>query len=119
MVRTAEDTAKILIGLFNRQFDQDYGAPFRIGWPQLRSLVGVSRLTDTLLKDINSALSEFGQTLIPLNNSLLVAGEDDFDHYRMIPDKIVEELIPDGTADPFDDDEQELNTYDFQASSPQ
>jgi len=108
MARTAEKTAQILTKLYKQQFDQDSLAPFRISWPQLRSIMAVPRLDEALLSNINAALSEMGQTLVPLNNFLLIAREDDFEHYRAIPDRIVEKYIPDGSASFADDDDQEL-----------
>lgn len=108
MVRTAEETAKILTKLYDQQFDQDSLAPFRISWPQLRLIAAVPRLDEAVLSDINTALSERGQTLVPLNNSLLVAREDDFEHYRAIPDRIVESYLPDCNDTSTDDDDQEL-----------
>jgi hypothetical protein len=108
MARTAEKTAQILTKLYNQQFDQDSLAPFRISWPQLRLIMAVPRLDDGIISDINAALTEYGQTLVPLNNFLLMTREDDFEHYRAIPDRIVERYIP-NTSDSFaDDDDQEL-----------
>lgn len=64
MARTVQNTAKILTKLYNQQFDQDSLAPFRISWPQLRSIMAVPRLDEAFLSDINAALTEFGQTLV-------------------------------------------------------
>ncbi|BCS52634.1 hypothetical protein [Geobacter sp. SVR] len=108
MARTAEKTAQILTKLYNQQFDQDSLAPFRISWPQLRSIMAVPRLDEGVIGDINAALSECGQALVPLSNFLLMAREDDFEHYRMLPDRIVERFIPDIIDTFADDDDQEL-----------
>jgi len=107
MTRTAEETARILSKLFHLSFDQDYDEPYRLTWPQLRSLAAVPRLSDAFLKEINAELSEYGRTLIVLNNSLLIARENDLDHYRLVPDRILEEFLPDGIDDSADTDDQE------------
>lgn len=109
MARTAEETATILSELFNENFNQDYAEPFRITWPQLRALSGVSRLSDTYLKAINIALSENSEDfLIPLNNFLLVTRERDLEHYRSLPDRLLEQhLADDSETDESDDDDVE------------
>lgn len=103
MARNAEETATILSELFSKNFDQDYSEPYRITWPQLRSLAGVPRLTDTFLKEINTSLSENrGDLLLPLNNFLLVTRERDLEHFRSIPDRLLEQHLP-GAEDENDD----------------
>jgi len=110
MARTTGNTAQILTKLYEEQFDQDSFAPFRISWPQLRSIMAVPRLDEGIVGDINSALSECGQALVPMNNFLLIAREDDFEKFRAIPDRTVERYIPDSSASLADDDDQELET---------
>jgi hypothetical protein len=106
MARSAEETADILSKLFNQSFGQDYAEPYRITWPQLRSLAAIPRLNDSFLKGINEALSEFGQTLIILNNFLIIAREYDLDHYRILPDRILEEYLQDTVENDSDNDGQ-------------
>ncbi|MEI6703629.1 MAG: hypothetical protein WCL71_08850 [Deltaproteobacteria bacterium] len=114
MSRTAEETASILTELYDENFKNDYAEPFRITWPQLRSLAAVSRLVDTYLKDINTSLSEYGQSLIPFDEFFLVARERDLEHFRMVPDRLLEQHFPDGkenageSDDYSDDDDIEL-----------
>lgn len=107
MTRTAEETARILSKLFYLSFNQNCYEPFRLTWPQLRSLAAVPRLNDAFLKEINTELSEYGKTLIVLNDSLLIARENDLDHYRLVPDRILEEFLPDGIDDSADNDDQD------------
>ncbi|HCE66112.1 MAG: hypothetical protein A2X82_19755 [Geobacteraceae bacterium GWC2_55_20] len=109
MARTAEETATILSELFNENFEQDYSEPFRITWPQLRFLSGVPRLSDNYLKDINTELSKSsGDILIPLNNFLLVTRERDLEHFRLVPDRLLEQHLPDDTENTeIDDDDFE------------
>ena len=109
MARTAEETASILNELYDENFKNDYAEPFRITWPQLRSLAAVTRLVDTYLKDINTSLSECGQYLIGFDEFFLVARERDLEHFRMVPDRLLEQYLPDGedageSEDDSDDD---------------
>jgi len=109
MARTAGEAGKILLRFFGSHFGLDSLDPFTITWSQLRTLAGVPRLNDAFLKKINVVLSDEGLMLIPLNYSLLVARESDFDHYRRVPDRLLEEYIPDGSEDYGD---QELENDD-------
>jgi hypothetical protein len=81
MKRTAAETAHILSALYDETFGRDSFEPFRITWPQLRSLAAVRRLNDTFLKDVSEELSESERCLIPFNEFLLVTGQQDLSHY--------------------------------------
>jgi hypothetical protein len=109
MARTAAETATILSELFIENFNQDYSEPFRITWPQLRYLSGVTRLRDNYLKEVNASLLEnSGDNLIPLNNFLLVTRERDLEHFRMVPDRILEQHLPDDTEKSDDNDDDDI-----------
>lgn len=106
MARTAEETATILSELFNEHFHQDYSEPFRITWPQLRSLSGVPRLNDNYLKDINTEHAKYSEhILLPLNNFLLVTRERDLELFRPVPDRLLEQHLPDDTENTEIDDD--------------
>ncbi len=106
MAHSAEETATILSMLFNENFDQDYSEPYRITWPQLRSLAGVPCLTDKFLKEINTSLSENrGDLLLPLNNFLLVTRERDLEHFRTMPDRLLERHLPGAENEDGDSDD--------------
>lgn len=112
MTRTAAETAHILSALYDETFGRDSFEPFRITWPQLRSLAAVRRLNDNYLKDISEALAESERCLIPFNEFLLVTGQQDLSHYRMVPDRLLEKLLPDeapitNNASTLEDDEDE------------
>jgi hypothetical protein len=114
MAHTAAETATILSDLYDEDFAKDSYEPFRITWPQLRSLAAVPRLDDLFLKDINTTLSESGHSLIPLDDFFLVVREQDLAHYRTVPDRVLEQYLPDEKAasencedDDSDDDEIE------------
>ena len=114
MARTAAVTANILSDLYDETFGRDSFEPFRITWPQLRSLAAVPRLNDNYLNDISVALSETERTLIPFNEYLLVVSEQDFSHYRMVPDRLLEQYLPDarqadGKDIELDDDDYTIN----------
>ena len=112
MARTASETARILSEIFHLRFAQDFSEPFRMTWSQLRLLAGVPRLLDDFLKEIDSELSEHGNSLISMDNYLLIVGENDLDHYRMLPDKLLETYLPDGVEQNAHNDDQELEEDD-------
>lgn len=64
MARTADETASILSDLYDETFGRDSFEPFRITWPQLRTLAAVPRLNDNFLKEVSETLSETEHTLI-------------------------------------------------------
>ena len=101
-MRTAEETASILISLYDESFAGDNFSPFRINWPELRSLAGIARLTDEYLWELDQELKESGYFLFPLDNYVLVALESDFSHIRAVPPRIVEQYLP---GDEDDDDD--------------
>lgn len=111
MARTAYQTAKVLCKLSELNFGQGDDDPFRITWLQLRSLAAVPSLSDSFLKNINIALTEFGKTIVPMNNSLIIASEDDLDQYRLVPDRILEDFLP-GSGSYIDDVDTELDDED-------
>lgn len=98
MARTAAETASILSDLYEETFGRDSFEPFRITWPQLRSLAAVPRLDVSFLQEISEALSEADRTLIPLDDYLLVVLQQDLAHYRMVPDRLLEQYLPDSQA---------------------
>ena len=105
MARTAAETASILSDLYDVNFASDSFEPFRITWPQLRSLAAVPRLDDIYLKDINTTLSESGYSLIPFDDFFLVVREQDLAHYRMVPDRVLEQYLPDETVETEDSED--------------
>ncbi|MDR3500969.1 MAG: hypothetical protein P4L79_00105 [Legionella sp.] len=107
MARSAEETATVLSNLYEETFGHDTCEPFRITWPQLRSLVAVPRLREYYLKEVSEALSQVDRCLIPLNDFLFVAAESDLSHYRMVPDRLLEQYLPDPDDIELDDDEDE------------
>jgi len=93
MARTAAETANILSRLYHKKYEGLDFDPFRIAWPQLRSLAAVPCLEKSFLKEVSEVLAETDHCLIPFNNFLLVAKGDDLSHYRMVPDRIVEQYL--------------------------
>ncbi len=122
MERTVEETASILISLYDESFAGDSFKPFRMGWPELRSLAGVPKLTDELLWEIDLELKESGYFLFPLDNFVLVAQESDLSYIRPVPPRIVEQYLPDDDDDEFldlddDDDLEEEESLESLLSS--
>ena len=66
MARTEAEISNIFSDLYDENFGRDCSEPFRITWPQLRSLAVVPRLNNNLLKDISEALYETERALIRL-----------------------------------------------------
>lgn len=95
MARTAAETATILSDLYDENFANDSVEPFRISWPQLRSLAAVPRLDDSYLKEVNIALSESGPCLIPFDDFFLIARPQDVAHFRKVPGRVLEQYLPD------------------------
>lgn len=116
MARTAAATAKILSDLYDETFKNDSFEPFRITWPQLRSIAGVVRLDTRILREINNELNETGYFLALLDSFLLVARETDLSHIRAVPDRIVEKHVYDCTEDEDievdEDDDPEVTDYE-------
>ena len=120
MARTAEETASILIGLYDESFAGDSFRPFRINWPELRSLAGIARLTDEYLWEVDLELKESGYFLLPLDNFVLVALESDFSYIRAIPPRIVEQYLPDDDEDldlPGFDEDDDLDESEFRGTT--
>lgn len=98
MARSAEETASILTDLYNESFKSESYDAFRITWPQLRSMAGVPRLNNSFLQEISAVLAETNYCLVPFNDFLFVAEEQDLSPYRAVPDRIIEKFLPDVEA---------------------
>jgi len=121
MARTAVETARILSDLYDETFKQETCEPFRITWPQLRSIAGVASLDKHFLRRLNSELNESDYFLLPLDSSLLVTRESDLSHIRAVPDRIVEEYVYDANEDEDielddddDDDDDDIEVTDYE-----
>jgi hypothetical protein len=104
MAQTATETANNLSTLYEETFAGDFSEPFRITWPELRMMAGVSKLTETYITAISKALSEQDLFLLPFNNYFLVAREGDIRKYRRVPGRLLEQFMFDAeTARELDD----------------
>ena len=109
MARTAQETAKVLSDIYDESFANDSFEQFQIGWPELRSIAGVPKLTSSYLNQVNSHLCDQEMLLIVCDSFLLVARQQDLSHARTVPARLVEQYLPDSEND--DDlklDEDEL-----------
>ena len=95
MARTANKTASILSELYEETFSNDSYEPFRITWADLRGIAGVARLNSRYLNEIDQALNDTGHTLIKFDNFLMVTQESDMTHFRLVPPRVVEQLLYD------------------------
>lgn len=104
MARTASKTAKILSELYEETFKNDSYEPFSITWPQLRSIAGVAKLDDYYLRKVNDSLKDSSYVLVPMDEILLVAMDNDLSRFRAIPERIVETFVYDADEDEDDED---------------
>lgn len=96
MVLTATKTAGILSNLYLEQFGREFSEPFRITWPQLRTLTGATRgLSETYLQEIDEALleNENEYRLIPFNSYLVVMLDNELASFRKLPDRLLERCL--------------------------
>lgn len=93
MVHSATATALNLSKLYEENFAGDFEEPFRITWPELRMMAGLSKLTDIFIAEISADLSERNLFLLPFNNFFLVARERDIRKYRRVPGRLLEQFM--------------------------
>jgi hypothetical protein len=100
MARTADATSNILLQIYDEKFKGDSMESYRISWPQLRAIAGTPKLDGQYLSAVNETLLDDRYTLIPLDDLIVVAHESDFQSYRQVPDRIVENYIVAGIDAP-------------------
>ncbi|ACD93763.1 hypothetical protein [Trichlorobacter lovleyi] len=100
MARTAQETAQVLSEIYDESFANDSYEQFQLGWPELRSIAGVPKLTPSYLNQIGSHLRDMEMLLVVCDSFLLVARQQDLSHARSVPARLVEQHLPD-----FEDDE--------------
>ncbi len=105
MPHTAIETASILSLLYGKQFGGDFCEPFRVTWPQLRSLTGSLSLSEFYLKEIDETLLEEEYRLIPFNDFLVIMPDSQLETFRKIPDRLLESYI-------FEPEDIELGEYE-------
>lgn len=104
MARTAVETANTLSLMYDESFDGEEMEMFQIGWPELRALAGIPKLTADYLAEINMSLAESKYALIPFDDYLVVAMQSDFSRARKIPPRILEQNLPNADDFEIDDD---------------
>lgn len=109
MARTAQETANVLSDIYDESFANDSYEQFQVGWPELRSIAGVPKLTTTYLNQVDKHLREMEILLVVCDSFLLVARQQDLAHARSVPARLVEQYLPDAEDDEdLDIDEDEL-----------
>jgi len=110
MARTAQETAQVLSDIYDESFANDSFEQFQIGWPELRSIAGVPKLTSSYLNQLNKHLRDLEILLVECDSFLLVARQQDLSHARTVPARLVEQYLPDfEDDDDFEVDEDELD----------
>ena len=110
MARTAQETAQVLSDIYDESFANDSFEQFQIGWPELRSIAGVPKLTSSYLNQLNKHLLDLEMLLVVCDSFLLVARQQDLSHARTVPARLVEQYLPDfEDDDDFEVDEDDLD----------
>ena len=109
MARTAAETASVLSDIYDENFANDSFEQFQIGWPELRSLAGLPKLTTSYLNQVDQQLRESGMLLVICDSFILVAREQDLSHARSVPARLVENYLPDADDDDLELDEDEVD----------
>lgn len=109
MARSPKQTAAVLEELYPEQFGRDEHVSYRISWPELRGITGLPRLFLRYVSMVDKALRANGYVLVTFDNYFLIVGDQEFDHERMAPQRIVEPYIFD--ADDFDEDDELEETF--------
>lgn len=100
MARTAQETAQVLSDIYDESFANDSYEQFQLGWPEMRSIAGVPKLTPEFLHQVDRHLRDMEMLLVVCDSFLLVARQQDLFHARSVPARLVEQYLPD-----FEDDE--------------
>lgn len=114
MARSATETAVILSDFYGKQFGRESYEPFRITWPQLRTLTGAADgLSEKYLQAIDEELLENEYRLIPFNSYLVVMLDNELASLRRLPDRLLERCLVDlEDVDLEDEDEDEDEVLD-------
>lgn len=91
MARSATETARILMELYDERFGGTECMPYRMSWAELRDIAGVKRLTSDFLQEVNDTLHEDEYLLAIGSSSLVVALERDCLADRTISQRLVEQ----------------------------
>ncbi|MDK9718899.1 MAG: hypothetical protein OEL57_13495 [Trichlorobacter sp.] len=109
MARTAQETVKVLSDIYDETFANDSYEQFQVGWAELRSIAGVTKLTPTYLNQLSGHLRDIEMLLVACDSFLLVARQQDLAHARTVPARLVEQYLPDHEDDnDLEIDEEEL-----------
>ena len=93
MARTTQETASILMELYDEGFCSEESEPYQISWEQLRGIAGVERLTDDIITNVGKFMLDSDYVLVPFNNFLLIGMEANYRRTRKVPARIVETYL--------------------------
>ena len=112
MARTAQETANVLSDIYDESFGNDSYEQFQVGWPELRSIAGVPKLTTAYRNQVDKHLRDLEILLVACDSFLLVARQQDLSHARILPARLVEQYLPDAE----DDEDLEIDENDLDDS---
>lgn len=98
------ETAQVLSDIYDESFANESFEQFQIGWPELRSIAGLPKLSSEYLSQLNNHLRDLAMLLVECDSFLVVARQQDLSHARTVPARLVEQYLPDSE----DDDDLEL-----------
>lgn len=115
MTRSAFETARALIEIYDRDFSSAEEGQYRLLWHEMRSLAGTSKLSDQLLKEINRHLLRQEYVLIPCDDFVAILSQTDLSFIRSINSRVLEEYLPDDEDEfKLDEDEFEPGAFDYE-----
>lgn len=91
--RSADEVAKILISLHDRQFRSRRTGKYRISRSALRAVCGRHKLTERFLEEIETELFERGYVLVDLETYFAVMNQKLFDSFRRASSATVQRLL--------------------------
>jgi hypothetical protein len=113
MARTVQETASILMELYDENFCSEESEPYQISWEQLRGIAGVERLTDDIIANVGKFMLDSDYVLVPFNNFILIGMEANYKRTRKVPARIAENYLAVSSDELLDDDgDQEIENDD-------
>lgn len=94
MKRSAEETARTLIKIYETEFSDAEEGQYRMLWHELRSLTGTSKLSNQLLQEINWHLLRQDYVLVPCDDFIAVLSQSDVSFCRSITSRVLERNLP-------------------------
>lgn len=107
MQRTAQEVANVLSSIYDERFGNDECEQYRLTWADLRLLTGGRKLNAKFIAEINEALEEGNQVLVPFGKYLVLLSETDCSHIRKLNGRLLERYLPDDESEDNDNDDND------------